>query len=192
MADDPDDARHGVDDFDAIVAGWRRDGDVPRWPDPPGDDTPAVDAPEDGGAGDGPAGADRPSAGAGADGDAAPPAPGPVRSGSTARDPAAPRPRATGGPPAPHRPPTGPADVDDDHFVPPDPPPLPRIGPPAAVGLVLLVLGVVLVSAPDWVGVSSVYGLPLGLLVLAAGLGWLVLRLWPTPPSDDDDDGARL
>ena len=188
MADDPDDARRGVDDFDAIVAGWRRDGDVPRWPDPPGADAPAGDAPGGGDAAPG----DGPGDPVPADGDAPPPAPGPVRSGSTARDPAAPRPRPAGGPPAAHRPPTGPPDVDDDHFVPPDPPPLPRIGPPAAVGLVLLVLGVVLVSAPDWVGVSSVYGLPLGLLVLAAGLGWLVLRLWPTPPSDDDDDGARL
>jgi len=55
------------------------------------------------------------------------------------------------------------------------------------------VLGVVLVSAPGWVGVSSTYGLPLGLLTLAAGLGWLVLRLWPTPPGPGDgDDGAVL
>jgi hypothetical protein len=79
----------------------------------------------------------------------------------------------------------------DDHFVPPEPPPLPRIGPPAAVGLALLVLGFVLVAAPGWLGVSGTYGLPLGLLTLAAGLGWLVLRLWPTPPGPGDgDDGA--
>ncbi len=81
--------------------------------------------------------------------------------------------------------------VEDDHFVPPEPPPLPRIGPPAAVGLVLLLLGFVLVASPGWLGVSSSYGLPLGLLTLAAGLGWLVLRLWPTPPGPGDgDDGA--
>jgi hypothetical protein len=85
------------------------------------------------------------------------------------------------------------ADV-GDHFVPPEPPPLPRLGPPALVGLVLLALGLVLVTAPGWVGIPEPYGLPLGLVALAAGLGWLVLRLWPDPPSrhggDGDDDGA--
>jgi hypothetical protein len=89
--------------------------------------------------------------------------------------------------PQPHRPP------ELDHFVPPEPPPLPRIGPPAAVGLTLLVLGLTLVLFPGLVGVSDVYGLPLGLLSLACGLGWLVLRLWPGPPEErDDDDGALL
>ncbi len=149
VADDPDDARRGVDDFDAIVAGWERDGDVPAWPDAPAaSDDPAEPAPEE--------------------------------------------PDAPAGPAAVHRPPTGPPDPADDHFVPPEPPPLPRLGPPAAVGLGLLTLGVVLVTTPGWVGVSTVYGLPLGLLTLAAGLGWLVLRLWPSPPDDGDDDGARL
>lgn len=133
---DPDERPHpdgGVDDFDAIVAGWRGEGAVPQWP--------------------------------------------------TAPVPAAPDPPA----------PDPPVVAQDEHFVPPEPPPLPRLGPPAAVGLVLLVLGVVLVGAPGWVGVPGTYGLPLGLLTLAAGLGWLVLRLWPTPPGPgDDDDGAVL
>ena len=83
--------------------------------------------------------------------------------------------------------------AEDEHFVPPEPPPLPRLGPPAIVGLVLLGLGLVLVAAPDWIGVPSLYGLPLGLVALAAGIGWLVLRLWPDPPGaeqDEGDDGA--
>jgi hypothetical protein len=81
-----------------------------------------------------------------------------------------------------------------DHFVPPEPPPLPRIGPPALVGFALLLLGLALVTVPGLVGVSDIYGLPLGLLALAAGLGWLVLRMWPAPPDerDEDDDGAQL
>jgi hypothetical protein len=87
------------------------------------------------------------------------------------------------------------SDVDRlEHFVPPEPPPLPRIGPPALVGFALLLLGLTLVTGPGLVGISDVYGLPLGLLALAAGLGWLVLRLWPAPPDErgEDDDGAQL
>ncbi len=68
--------------------------------------------------------------------------------------------------------------------MPPEPPPLPRMGPPILVGLTLIVLGLVLVTFPGWVGVPQVYGLPLGLVAIAAGLGWLVLRLWP-----DNSDG---
>ena len=90
----------------------------------------------------------------------------------------------------------------DEHFLPPEPPPLPRMGPPILVGLTLILLGLVLVTFPGWVGVPQVYGLPLGLVAIAAGLGWLVLRLWPDPDDvppplylddpDDPDGGAVL
>ncbi|MBW0133378.1 hypothetical protein [Pseudonocardia abyssalis] len=150
MGGDPDERPHpdgGVDDFDAIVAGWRREGEVPRWP----DEEPAAAVPV------------------------------------VPRDPAE---RVPPAPPTVVRPPGRP---EDEHFIPPEPPPLPRLAAPAAVGLVLLVLGIVLVTAPGWVGVPETYGMPLGLLTLAAGLGWLVLRLWPSPPRPgEDDDGAVL
>lgn len=84
----------------------------------------------------------------------------------------------------------------EDHFVPPEPPPLPRLGPPAIVGLAMLGLGVVLCVWPELIGIPNAYGVPLGLVMLAAGLGWLVLRLWPDPPPRGDghgeDDGAVL
>jgi hypothetical protein len=137
------------DEFESIVALWRREGHVPQWPD---------DAPDDA-----PAGVDEP----------------------------APPPQAR--PPEPAQVPEPPPASDDEHFVPPEPPPLPRLGPPALVGLTLIVIGLVLVVAPGWLGVADPYGLPLGLVGLAAGLGWLVLRLWPDPPDrgdDGDDDGA--
>ena len=53
-----------------------------------------------------------------------------------------------------------------------------------------------LVITPGWLGMSDIYGLPLGLIALAAGLGWLVLRLWPDSVSamdrDDDPDGGAI
>jgi hypothetical protein len=124
------------EEFDAIVAGWRREGRVPSWPD---DD----------------------------------------RGQASLFEPVAP-----------------PQSADEDHYIPPEPPPLPPIGPPAMVGIALLGLGLLLVIAPGWLGVSQTYGLPLGLVGIAAGLGWLILRLWPDPPDSADgsrsDDGAVL
>jgi hypothetical protein len=150
--DDPAGPDHTADQFEAIVAGWRREGVVPSWP---GDDRPPAEPPR------------TPPM-------AMPPVP-PVRPAAA---------------------PTSSAEADPgfDHFVPPEPPPLPRIGPPAIVGFSLLALGLALVTSPGLVGVPDVYGLPLGLLSLASGLGWLVLRLWPAPPDerDEDDDGAQL
>lgn len=143
------------DEFEAIVAGWRREGHVPQWP----DDLPDRDGPAD----------------------LVEPAPA-----------VAPPPRSSqpGPPPDPAPLP------EEEHFVPPEPPPLPRLGPPALVGLTLIGIGLVLVMAPGWLGVPDPYGLPLGLVGLASGLGWLVLRLWPDPPGrradGDDDDGAVL
>lgn len=137
------DGGQAPDEFDAIVAGWQREGGVPEWPD--ADDEPvAAESP--------------------------PPAPAPAPT---------PAPAAQASAPAP----------EDDHFIPPEPPPLPRLGPPAIVGLVLLALGLILVLVPNWVGVGPAYGLPLGLLTLAAGLGWLVLRLWPDPPDPPSGPG---
>lgn len=85
---------------------------------------------------------------------------------------------------------------EDEHFVPPEPPPLPRIGPPAAVGIGLLGLGLLMLIAPWWIGIPDTLAIPLGLLALASGIGWLVLRLWPSPPQrgagDGEDDGAVI
>ncbi|NMH99447.1 hypothetical protein [Pseudonocardia acidicola] len=161
------------DDFDRIVEGWRREGRVPEWPDDLSPDDPRLDDLEP----DGPR-LDDP------------------RSGVSRSDVPWPEENRPAVPPRPPRA-VDPAPADeDDHFVPPDPPPLPRLGPPAVIGLGLLALGLLLIIHPALVGVSSVYGLPLGLLSLAAGLGWLVLRLWPAaPPSGDgdgEDDGAVL
>jgi hypothetical protein len=251
--------------FDAIVAAWRAEGNVPQWPDDPQLDEPTADSrtgvdtdpPEDRSAPDRPAGPPRslfdaddeppargggehpadgyggkgerdPDADDGEDGgrlrggavghdhepDADDPADGRAADGGRRRGGAAGHdgdPHAddatdgragngqaarAGATESPTESPT------DEHFVPPEPPPLPRMGPPILVGLVLIGLGLVLVTFPGWVGVPQVYGLPLGLVAIAAGLGWLVLRLWPDPDDvppplylddpDDPDGGAVL
>lgn len=95
-----------------------------------------------------------------------------------------------------HRP--GPSEplADDEHYHPPEPPPLPRPGPPAVVGGALLLLGLLLCVAPGLLGAGGVWPLPLGLVLIAAGLTWLVMRLWTADPEDGGpdpyDDGSRL
>jgi hypothetical protein len=155
------------DEFEAIVAEWRREGKVPQWP----DDPESVDRSADGVPGEPGGGLFEPTVGTHRE----PPGEPPPRDAAPAE-----RSSADAVP------------VDDDHFVPPEPPPLPRINPPAMVGLVLIGLGLALLAVPGWI-VPEPYGMPLGLVGLASGLGWLVLRLWPDPPSrggDGDDDGA--
>lgn len=158
-----------ADAFEAIVEGLRREGPIPEWPDDvtgPPDGTVALD-----------------------DVGIVPPRNQPTTKPDDSLFAASPPPTASTTPAA------SPIDEDDDeHYVPPEPPPLPKLGPPAAVGLVLLGLGLLLCIAPSVLGLSPRFGLPLGLLALAAGLGWLVLRLWPSPPQrgtgDGEDDGA--
>jgi hypothetical protein len=188
----PDDAPTD-DEFEAIVAGWRREGRVPTWPDDdrgptalfepghvepghvePGHVEPGHVEPghvEPGHAGPGHAGPGHAG-------------PGHVGADHIGTDHVEP---ALFDPPPVH---------DEEHFVPPEPPPLPPIGPPALVGLALVGAGLLLLVSPGWLGVGDTYGLPLGLVAIAAGLGWLVLRLWPDAPHADDDvypdDGAVL
>jgi hypothetical protein len=126
----------------------------------------------------------------------------PVRPDSPAPDPASATPPPAAPPPSAAPPPTPPPAAphrgggyqvpEEEHFVPPDPPPLPHLGPPAIVGLTLLVLGIILAVTPQVVGLNESAGLPLGLLTLALGLGWLVLRSWPTDDADDDDDDGAV
>jgi hypothetical protein len=89
--------------------------------------------------------------------------------------------------------PAPPVDEDDDHFVPPEPPPLPR-PQPATVGAVLLIaLGIVLLAIPSMIGFSEQYGLPLGLLSITGAIVWLAARLRRGPPTDSGwDDGAQV
>ncbi|MCS7476524.1 hypothetical protein ACFFQW_33995 [Umezawaea endophytica] len=82
---------------------------------------------------------------------------------------------------------------DDEHFVPPDPPPLPRLRVGTIAALVIIVVGVVLLVVPQLFGLSTQISVPVALVVLCGGVGWLVMRVKPGPPPDSGwDDGAVL
>ncbi|WP_018335717.1 hypothetical protein [Actinomycetospora chiangmaiensis] len=150
--------------FAAIVADWAA-SDAPRWP----------VVPDDG-----------PSSGIGlATPPQGQPSAHPERPADELFTPAAEPEPVRPTPPAAHRP--HPTPAEDDHFVPPEPPPLPRIGLSSLFGLLLLVAGVVLLALPALVGGIAGLGIVPGLLAMAAGLGWLVVGM--RRPSERDDDG---
>ncbi|HEY1973751.1 MAG TPA: hypothetical protein VGH89_37775 [Pseudonocardia sp.] len=118
--------------------------------------------------------------------------PGPTTTIAVASPTTQPTPPQPAPPAAPPTPVAGYPRPEDEHFIPPDPPPLPHLGPRAIVGLGLLVLGIILAVTPQVVGLDEPAGLALGLLSLALGLGWLVLGAWPSGDAEEDDDGAVL
>jgi hypothetical protein len=81
------------------------------------------------------------------------------------------------------------APVEDDHFSPPAPPPLPRLRPSTVGSLAAIVLGVViLVSGYD----GGEFGV-LGVIAIVGGIGSLVWHMKDGPPGDSGwDDGAVL
>ena len=83
--------------------------------------------------------------------------------------------------------------ADDDHYVPPEPPPLPVLRASTFAALGLFVLGILLLVAPGIFGLQSSIGTPLSLVALCSGVGWLILRMRNTPPPDSGwDDGAQV
>lgn len=85
-----------------------------------------------------------------------------------------------------------PAEEEEEHFVPPEPPPLPIPRPATFLGVGIVVLGVLVLLIPGLAGIAATVKLPLGLVLISAGIGWLLFRLRRTPPADSDDDGAQL
>ena len=79
--------------------------------------------------------------------------------------------------------------------MPPEPPPLPRLGMSSLLGLGLLIVGVVLLAVPGLLGGPVGLGIVPGLLAMTAGLGWLVFGLRrgrDAGAGDGSDDGAIL
>lgn len=85
-----------------------------------------------------------------------------------------------------------PAD-EEDHFVPPEPPPLPKLTRAAVLVLMFFGVGLLLLIAPGLLGIGSTVATPLGILALAAGLGFLLLRSRQgPPPGSDPENGAQV
>lgn len=82
--------------------------------------------------------------------------------------------------------------ADDEHYVPPEPPPLPRLRPMTIVALILIVCGVLLLLGPAVLGLDPRIATPISLLALVCGFGLLFLRIRRTPTDSGDDNGAQV
>ena len=81
---------------------------------------------------------------------------------------------------------------DEGHYVPPPPPPIPKPKRHTTGSVVALVLGLVLVFAPELLGQVRSTGLGLlGIVLMGGGAGMLVWHMRDAPPTDrGPDDGA--
>jgi hypothetical protein len=83
-------------------------------------------------------------------------------------------------------------DPGEDHFDPPEPPPLPMPRLRTVGGMLALAVGLLLLAAPNVLDLGERVAIPLGLLAVTAGIGWLVIGLRPGPSAEEPGDGARL
>lgn len=82
---------------------------------------------------------------------------------------------------------------DEGHFEPPEPPPLPKPRLTTILGFVAIGLGLGLLLVPGLAGRGGPVAVPSGLVLISAGIAWLLFRMRQGPSdSDSDDDGARL
>ena len=79
--------------------------------------------------------------------------------------------------------------LDEDHYVPPEPPPLPRLAAPTVGAMALLAVSILLLGLGGDFGLASDLTLLLGVLGVLVGAWMLVMRLRDRR-DDDDDDGA--
>jgi hypothetical protein len=80
--------------------------------------------------------------------------------------------------------------LDDDHYVPPVPPPLPRFAAPTVLAMTVLAISILLLGLGGEFGLAGRLTLLLGVCGVLAGAAMLVMRLRAF--RDDDDDGAML
>jgi hypothetical protein len=83
--------------------------------------------------------------------------------------------------------------TDEEHYVPPEPPPLPKLRPLTIVALALIVIGVLLLIIPTLIGLDARIATPIALLSITCGGGMLLLRIRQNPKDPNGrDDGAQI
>lgn len=78
--------------------------------------------------------------------------------------------------------------LDEQHYVPPTPPPLPRFAPPTLVAILVLAVSVLLLVFGTHLALGNRFVMFLGVCGVLVSTAILVMRLRARP--DDDDDGA--
>jgi hypothetical protein len=80
--------------------------------------------------------------------------------------------------------------LDEDHYIPPNPPPVPRPTMPIAIGMVLVVVSIVLIGFGWELGLPGELSLFLGVSGILTATVLFIMRLRAN--RDDDDDGAVI
>jgi len=80
--------------------------------------------------------------------------------------------------------------LDDDHFVPPNPPPIPRPTAPFVLGLLLVAIAIVLLALGSELGMAFETRLFIAVVAILSATGVFIWRL--RGRRDEDDDGAVL
>lgn len=82
---------------------------------------------------------------------------------------------------------------EDEHFVPPEPPPVQKPRQGTVVAWLFMAAGLIMLIAPGVMAMSPAVSLPFGILSLAAGLGLLLIRIKDgPPPGADPHDGSQV
>jgi hypothetical protein len=82
-----------------------------------------------------------------------------------------------------------PAEDEDEHYIPPAPPPLPRLSAATIFAIFILALSTAVLIVGSNFGLPSDFSFLLGVAGILVGAGLLIMRLRAQPP-DEDDDGA--
>lgn len=82
--------------------------------------------------------------------------------------------------------------LDEDHYVPPAPPPLPRLAAPTVLAMTVLAVSIIVLGIGGQFGLASGLTLLLGIGGLLMGVGILFSRLREHREDEGDDDGAAL
>ena len=82
--------------------------------------------------------------------------------------------------------------LDEDHYVPPAPPPLPRLAAPTIIAMTVLAVSIVILGIGGQFGLASGLTFVLGICGILVGAGILFSRIREHRHDDEDDDGAAI